>query len=114
MNGDLNGDGEITAADITAVYSILLGNDSASPAIQPVPETTTKSSVKVGPVPSSDYIIASASGYIQGVELYDMNGNLVARNGGNYMNAGSMRDGHYILKVYTATEVSSHHVAVKH
>ncbi|MBO4723269.1 MAG: N-acetylmuramoyl-L-alanine amidase [Muribaculaceae bacterium] len=114
VNGDLNGDGEITAADITAVYSILLGNDSASPAIQPVPETTTKSSVKVGPVPSSDYIIASASGYIQGVELYDMNGNLVARNGGNYMNAGSMRDGHYILKVYTATEVSSHHVAVKH
>ena len=84
------------------------------PVTTKAPETKPNSSVKVGPVPSSDYIMASAKGYIQGVELYDMSGNLVARNGGNYMNVGSMRDGHYILKVYTTNEVSSHHVAVKH
>lgn len=70
--------------------------------------------MKVGPIPSSDYIVASAASYIQGMELYDMSGNLVARNGGNYMNVGSMRDGHYILKVYTGNEISTHHVAVKH
>lgn len=114
INGDVNGDGNITAGDITEIYNILLGTSSASPAPKPVPEPTSKTSVKVGPIPSSDYIMASAPSYIMGVELYDMSGNLVARNGGNYMNVGSMRDGHYILKVYTGNEVSSHHVAVKH
>ena len=112
INGDVDGDGHISSVDITAIYNILLGTENEMPA--PAPETKPNSSVKVGPVPSSDYIMASAKGYIQGVELYDMSGNLVARNGGNYMNVGSMRDGHYILKVYTTNEVSSHHVAVKH
>ena len=112
VNGDLNGDGEITAADITAVYDVLLGVTKSAPAL--LPELAPKCNVKVGPVPSSDYIMASASGYIQGVELYDMNGNLVSRNGGNYMNVESVNDGHYILKVYCGDQVSSHHVAVKH
>ena len=114
VNGDLNGDGEITAADITAVYDVLLGVTNAAPAIKPAPESAPNANVKVGPVPSSDYIMASAAGYIQGVELYDLNGNLVARNGGNHMNVESINDGHYILKVYCGDQVSSHHVAVKH
>ncbi len=70
--------------------------------------------MKVGPIPSSDYIVASAASYIQGMELYDMSGNLVARNGGNYINVESIKDGHYILKVYTSNNVSSHHTIVKH
>ncbi len=114
VNGDQTGDGIITAADITAVYGVLLGPSNVAPAIDPVPEPAANSSIKVGPIPSSDYIMASAASYIMGVELYDMSGNLVARNGGNYMNVGSMRDGHYILKVYTGNEISTHHVAVKH
>lgn len=114
VNGDLNGDGEITAADITAVYDILLGSKSKVATLKPVTEPTSNTNVKVGPVPSSDYIMASANGYIMSVELYDMSGNLVARNGGNYMNVENTKDGHYILKVYTGNEVSSHHVAVKH
>lgn len=112
INGDQDGDGTITAADIMIIYNLLLGTENKAPATKPEPKAN--SSVKVGPVPSSDYIMASAPSYIMGVELYDMSGNLVARNGGNYMNVGSMRDGHYILKVYTGNEVSSHHVAVKH
>ena len=114
VNGDINGDGNITAADITAVYGVLLGSTSPAPTQQPTPEPAPSPAVKVGPIPSSDYIMASAPSYIMGVELYDMSGNLVARNGGNYMNVGSMRDGHYILKVYTGNEISTHHVAVKH
>ncbi len=113
VNGDQDGDGKITAVDVTVVYNILLGNDDM-PAPQLEQATPQLSQVKVGPVPSSDYIVASTSGYIQGVELYDMSGNLVARNGGNYMNVGSMRDGQYILKVYTTTTATSHHVIVKH
>ena len=112
VNGDQDGDGTITAGDIVIIYNILLGTNSKAPEAEP--ESATNTTVKVGPVPSSDYIVASAAGYIQGVELYDMSGNLMARNGGNYMNVEGMRDGHYILKVYTATEVSSHHVAVIH
>ncbi len=110
---DVDGDGVVSSVDITILYNILLGNNS-SKAPEAEQEPVTNTTVKVGPVPSSDYIVASATGYIQGVELYDMNGNLVARNGGNYMNVEGMRDGHYILKVYSGTEVSSHHVAVKH
>ena len=114
VNGDMNGDGNITAADITAVYDVLLGSTSKEPKLAPVPEPSPKSNVKVGPIPSSDYIMASAPGYIQGVELYDMSGNLVVRNGGNYINVENIKDGHYILKVFTGNDVTSHHVAVKH
>lgn len=114
VNGDMNGDGNITAADITAVYDVLLGSTSKEPELAPVPEPSPKSNVKVGPIPSSDYIMASAPGYIQGVELYDMSGNLVVRNGGNYINVENIKDGHYILKVFTGNDVTSHHVAVKH
>ncbi len=111
-NGDQDGDGKITAVDVTVVYNIMLGDDNVAPAFTPQPKPNAN--VKVGPVPSSDYIVASTNGYIQGVELYDMSGNLAARNGGNCVNVGSMRDGHYILKVYTGNRVSTHHVVVKH
>lgn len=114
VNGDMNGDGNITAADITAVYDVLLGSTHAAPDITPTQEPATKSNVKVGPIPSSDYIMASAPGYIQGVELYDMNGNLVVRNGGNYVNVSSINSGNYLLKVYFGDQVSTHHVAVSH
>ena len=112
VNGDVDGDGNITSGDITSVYSVLLGTiQVAVPAHSP---ESNSNNVKVGPIPSSDYIVASADGYIQGIELYDMNGNLVVRHGGNFVNVESINDGHYILKVYTGYEVSNHHVSVKH
>ena len=110
VNGDVDGDETITSGDITAIYSILLGVDQAS-----LPAATGSScNVKVGPVPSSDYIVASADGYIQGVELYDMSGNLVVRHGGNFVNVENITSGDYTLKVYTSSEVTTHHVTVKH
>lgn len=112
VNGDQDNDGIISSVDITIIYNILLGSNNNAPAAEP--KQTNNSNVKVGPVPSSDYIVASANSYIQGIELYDMNGNLVARNGGNYVNVESIKDGHYILKVYNVNDVSSHHVIVKH
>lgn len=114
VNGDVNNDNDITASDVTAVYNIILGITSNVPALAPINNATSNNHVKVGPIPSSDYIVASTNGYIQGVELYDMNGNLIARNGGNYVNVTNTKDGAYILKVYTATSVTTHKVAVAH
>ena len=111
VNGDVDGDGTITSGDITAIYSILLGVDQAS---LPAASTGSSGNVKVGPVPSSDYIVASADGYIQGVELYDMSGNLLVRHGGNFVNVENITSGDYTLKVYTSSEVTTHHVTVKH
>ena len=113
VNGDQNGDGVINSADVTAVYGIILGTANA-PAVTAIGNVATKPKVKVGPIPSSDYIVASAGDYIQGVELYDMNGRLVARNGGNYVNVGNIAAGAYILRVYTTTAATSHRVAVRH
>lgn len=111
VNGDVNGDGEITASDVTGVYNIILGiNTSNVSASDIIPN----SHVKVGPIPSSDYIVASADDYILGVELHDVDGALIVRNGGNYINVSSIKAGAYILKVYTATTVSIHKVEVSH
>ena len=112
VDGDVDGDGHISSVDITAIYNLLLGNEN-EPQL-PAPEPKVTANVKVGPVPSSDYIVASTDGYIQGVELYDMNGNLVARNGGNYMNVGTIKDGHYILRVHAGQVITNHHVIVKY
>ena len=112
FNGDQNGDGEITGSDVTAVYNIILGlSTSNAPATSRAQENN---GVKLSPMPASDYIVASARGYIQGVELYDMSGNLVSRNGGNYVNVSGIKAGAYILKVYTTASVTTHKVAVKH
>ncbi|MDY6293160.1 MAG: N-acetylmuramoyl-L-alanine amidase [Bacteroidales bacterium] len=112
FNGDQNGDGEITGSDVTAVYNIILGlSASNAPATSRAQENN---GVKLSSMPASDYIVASARGYIQGVELYDMSGNLVSRNGGNYVNVSGIKAGAYILKVYTTALVTTHKVAVKH
>lgn len=111
---DVNGDGAVNAGDVTAVYNIILGNTSNAPAQPDIVNAQNDVTVKVGPVPSSDYIVASGSSYIHGVEMYDMNGNLIARNGGNYVNVSDIKSGAYILKVYTGNGISSHHVAVTH
>lgn len=112
FNGDQNGDGEITGSDVTAVYNIILGlSASNAPATSRAQENN---GVKLSSMPASDYIVASARGYIQGVELYDMSGTLVSRNGGNYVNVSGIKAGAYILKVYTTASVTTHKVAVKH
>ncbi len=75
---------------------------------------TTLAGVTVQPNPSSDYIVASAAGYIRGVELYGMNGQLVARNGANYINVTGIAAGTYVFKVYVNGLVSTHKVVVVH
>lgn len=70
--------------------------------------------VKVGPIPANDYIVASADGYVQGVELLDMSGKPVARNAANYVNVADIPAGVYLLRVYVNGLMSLHKVAVVH
>ena len=70
--------------------------------------------VKIGPNPASDYLVASADNYIQGVELVDANGKIMARNAANYINVSNIANGAYVMKVYVNNLVSTHKVVVKH
>ena len=74
----------------------------------------TLAGVKVGPVPASDYVVASADTYINGVELLSMSGATIARTAGNYVNVGNIAAGTYLLRVYVAGQVSTHKVVVTH
>ena len=76
--------------------------------------TAGKSLVKVGPVPASDYIVASADGFIDGVELVNAAGQLVARNAANFVNVSNVAPGVYFLRVYMAGRATTHKVIVKH
>ena len=74
----------------------------------------TLAGVKVGPVPASDYIVASADSRIQGVELLDLDGRVRVRHGGNYINVAEIPAGHYLLRVHVNGLTSTHRVAVSH
>ena len=63
-------------------------------------------------MPATDYLIASASSPIMGVELIDLNGRVVARNAGNYINVSNIAAGNYLMRVYVNGLVSTHKVAV--
>lgn len=73
---------------------------------------TTLADVVVAPNPATDYLIASASSPIMGVELIDLNGRVVARNAGNYINVSNIAAGNYLMRVYVNGLVSTHKVAV--
>lgn len=77
-------------------------------------ENMTLDGVTVGPNPASDYLVAAADHYIQAVELYDLQGKLMARNAANYINVSSIASGAYVMKVYVNGLASTHKVLVKH
>lgn len=70
--------------------------------------------VKVGPIPSSDYIVASAAAAIDGVELISLGGSVVWRGAGNFVNVESLPDGVYVMKVYVGGTAVTRKVVVKH
>ena len=70
--------------------------------------------VSVGPNPASDYLVASAPAWIQGVELLNMEGKIIGRNAANYINVSDVASGVYLMRVYVSGLVSSHKVVVAH
>ena len=70
--------------------------------------------VNVGPVPASDYIVASAGSLIHGVELLDLAGKVVTRAVGNCINVADIPAGHYLLRVHLGGLISTHKVIIIH
>ena len=101
-NADVNGDTNVSGADVTALYNILLGNDSGN------------ASVRLSAGTVSEYIVASADGLIHGMELIDANGKTVKRNAGNFINVEDVPAGHYTVVVYTAVTATTRQVTVAH
>ena len=61
-----------------------------------------------------DYVVASADGFIQRIELYSADGRLAATGGGNYINVSAMAAGAYVAKVYVSGLVAVKKVVVSH
>ena len=79
-----------------------------------VDDVSTRSNVKVMPNPASDYVVATADGYIMGVELLNAAGQVLVRNAANYVNVGDIPAGAYFMRVYTGGSVTTHKVIVAH
>ena len=61
-----------------------------------------------------DYIVASADAFVQGMELYNVAGQRVAANSGNYINVTGIASGAYVVKAYVAGQVAVKKVVVAH
>lgn len=79
-----------------------------------VEEVTANSTVKVMPNPASDYVVATADGYITGIELINASGQVLVRNASNYINVSDIPAGVYFVRVYTGEMVTTRKVAVAH
>ena len=101
-NPDVNGDGNVSGADVTALYNILLG------------DAPDNAAVNVNAKPVTDYVVASADGPIYGMELLDATGKTVKRNGGNYINVEDVPAGHYAVIVFTDGAPATRQVTVVH
>lgn len=72
------------------------------------------SDVSISPNPACDYIVADAAGIVNAMELYDLNGRLVARNAANYINVTDIEAGVYVVNVYTAGRKMVKKIIVAH
>ncbi len=68
----------------------------------------------VYPNPVSEYLIASADGLIEKIELVSMSGRIVASATGNVINVSDINEGAYIANIYTSKGCAVHKVIVKH
>ena len=79
-----------------------------------IDDVKSKTSVRIMPNPASDYVVATADGYIMGVELLNAAGQVLVRNAANYVNVGDIPAGAYFMRVYTGGSVTTHKVIVVH
>lgn len=71
-------------------------------------------SLSIYPNPASEYLIASADGIIDCIELTSLNGTIVAVAQGNVLNVSEVADGTYLASIYTVAGRTVRKVVVKH
>lgn len=70
--------------------------------------------LSIYPNPASEYLIASADGLVDKIELVSMSGMVVATAQGNVLNVSDVNEGAYIANIYTAKGCAMRKVIVKH
>lgn len=63
---------------------------------------------------NSEFIVANADCFIQGIELVGLGGQVAAATSGNALYVGNLTPGHYIALIYTAAGRTAHRVVVAH
>lgn len=77
-------------------------------------ENIETSTIRIYPNPASEYIIVNGESYIEGLQLFDLNGKLIAKQSGNVINVSEIVSGTYIIKVYVSGSEITQKVVVKH
>lgn len=77
-------------------------------------ENVELASLTVGPIPASEYLIASAGFIIESISLYDLDGRLVAATSGNALYVGDIQAGNYLAVVGSANGPCVRKVIIAH
>ncbi len=70
--------------------------------------------VTVYPNPASEYLISSADGLIQRIELVSMSGSVIASATGNVLNVSEITEGQYLARIYASGGVVMRKVVIAH
>lgn len=66
------------------------------------------------PNPASDYLIANAVVWVEGIELMSLNGSTIARAQGNILNVSEVPEGVYLARVYVSGKSVTRKIVIKH
>lgn len=72
------------------------------------------SGLRLYPNPASELLIVNADSFIAGVELYSIDGKLMAKASGNVVNVSELPIGNYVAKIYTNDGFATKKVVVRH
>lgn len=70
--------------------------------------------LRLYPNPASELLIVNADSFIAGVELYSIDGKLMAKASGNVVNVSELSTGNYVAKIYTNDGFATKKVVVRH
>lgn len=76
--------------------------------------TSDDSSLMIYPNPASEYLISSADGIIDCIELVSMSGQVVARAEGNVLNVSEVAEGSYLARVFKSGGYIVKKVVISH
>ena len=72
------------------------------------------SGLRMYPNPASELLVVNADSFIAGIELYSLDGKLMAKTSGNVVNVSELPSGNYVAKIYTNAGFATKKVVVRH